>query len=81
MAEIEAGMARQDGRSVERAAHALKGAMQSISAVPAARAAASLEDAVRTTDAEDAHRSLSALKLEFERLVSDLSQASAGAQS
>lgn len=47
LAEIEGGMVRRDSRTVERATHTLKGAMQSISALPAARAAANLEAIAR----------------------------------
>ncbi|QDU99133.1 hybrid sensor histidine kinase/response regulator [Lignipirellula cremea] len=76
LAEIEAGAAQQDHRTVERAAHALKGAMQSISAVPAARAAAKLESIARGGTAGDAEQSLSLLKEEFDRLVLTLSETS-----
>ncbi len=81
LAEIEAGLARQDCQSVERTAHALKGAMQSISAVPAAQAAATLEAFAKTRAPGEADRSLIALKIEFERLVSKLSDLSIGARS
>ena len=78
LAEIDATFARQDSRGIERAAHALKGSMQSISALPAAHAAAALEETARTGDVFNAHRPLSLLKLEFDRLVSALSQTSPG---
>ena len=81
LAEIEAGVACQDRQTVERAAHALKGAMQSISAVPAAAAASKLEEAARKGAAEDPESSLSILKMEFERLVATLSATPKGAQS
>jgi two-component system sensor histidine kinase/response regulator len=81
LAEIEAGVARRDCHTVERTAHALKGAMQSISAVPAAQAALKLEDLARMGTTEDAGKSLSALKLEFERLILALSETSVGAPS
>jgi two-component system, sensor histidine kinase and response regulator len=80
MAEIEAGAARRDRRTVERAAHALKGAMQSISAVPAAHAAAIVEERARL-DAENDDKTLLALKVEFERLTSALSELRVGARS
>jgi signal transduction histidine kinase/CheY-like chemotaxis protein len=76
LAEIETGAARHDRRTVERAAHALKGAMQSISAVPAARSAANLEEVARGGTAEDADESLSVLKTEFKRLILTLSETS-----
>jgi signal transduction histidine kinase/DNA-binding response OmpR family regulator/HPt (histidine-containing phosphotransfer) domain-containing protein len=81
LAEIELGVARRDGQTVERAAHALKGAMQSISAGPAARAALNLEELGRMGDTASADKSLSHLKQEFERLVSALSESSKGDRS
>ncbi len=81
LAEIEVGMARHDRQTVERTAHALKGAMQSISAVPAAEAASNLEDIVRMSTTEHADESLSMLKLEYERLVLALSETSLEGQS
>jgi signal transduction histidine kinase/DNA-binding response OmpR family regulator len=81
LAEIEAGMARHDSQTVERATHALKGAMQSISALPAARAAASLEAIARSGDTKDADEPLSILKLEFELLVRALNETTVGARS
>ena len=68
LAEIEAGVARRDSQTVERAAHALKGAMHSISAVPAAQAAANLEEVARLGACDPDDKSLSILKAEFERL-------------
>lgn len=81
LAEIEAGMARHDSQTVERASHALKGAMQSISALPAARAAATLEAIARSGDTKEADEPLSALKLEFELLVRALNETTVGARS
>jgi signal transduction histidine kinase/DNA-binding response OmpR family regulator len=78
LAEIEAGVARGDCQTIERAAHALKGAMQSISAVPAARAALSLEEIGRMGDSARADESLAGLQQEFKRLVSALSEPSLG---
>ncbi len=73
--------ARNDSQTVERAAHALKGAMQSISAVPAAQAASNIMAMARMDDIEDAAESLPILKLEFERLMAALSATFQGAQS
>lgn len=81
LAEIEAGVARHDRHTVERAAHALKGAMQSISAVPAAHAALHLEEIARGNTTEITDKSLSNLKSEFERLVLALSETSIGTKS
>jgi HPt (histidine-containing phosphotransfer) domain-containing protein len=76
LAEIEAGVARQDSQTVERAAHALKGAMQSMGAVPAAHAALCLEEIGRGGDMAQADELLTSLKQEFERLVSVLAESS-----
>jgi two-component system, sensor histidine kinase and response regulator len=81
LGEVDAGIARQDCRGVECAAHALKGSMQSISAVPAAQAAGDVEEAARLGDVSTTRHALSILKLEFERLISALSETSVGAQS
>jgi signal transduction histidine kinase/CheY-like chemotaxis protein/HPt (histidine-containing phosphotransfer) domain-containing protein len=78
--EIEAGLARQDAQTVERAAHALKGAMQNMGATQAARAAADMEDLGRRGELNQAEEAMSSLKIEFERLVGALSEHSLGAQ-
>ena len=63
-------MARHDSQTVERATHALKGAMQSISAVPArARGRRLWRQIGRTGNVAEAVDSLACLKHEFERLV------------
>ncbi|MEX0676924.1 MAG: response regulator [Pirellulales bacterium] len=74
LAEIEAGITRRDSATVERAAHALKGAMQNMGAAPAARAAAGLEQIGRHDDLSGAEESLAALKQEFQRLVTAISE-------
>ncbi|MEX0979426.1 MAG: Hpt domain-containing protein, partial [Pirellulales bacterium] len=81
LAEIEAGIARRDSGTVERASHALKGAMQNMGALPAARAAAGLEEIGRMDDLGRAKESLTTLKQEFERLVTAISQQSIGDRS
>ena len=73
VAEIEAGLMRGDSPTIERAAHALKGAMQNIGATSAARAAAKMEETGRMDDLESATRALAELKQEFDVLVSVLS--------
>ena len=74
LAEIEAGVARRDGKTVQTAAHTLKGAMQNMGAVPGAQAALRLETIGHTGDMTLADESLVALKLEFARLESALGQ-------
>jgi signal transduction histidine kinase/DNA-binding response OmpR family regulator len=81
LAEIEAAIARRDSATVERAAHALKGAMQNISAAPAAQVAAGLEQIGRCDDLRGAEEALASLKQEFERLVQAISQFPEGAKS
>ena len=78
LAEIEAGVARHDSQTIERAAHGLKGAMQSIGAVPASRAAADLEEIGRTGNVAEAVESLACLQHEYERLVAALSEPAIG---
>ena len=79
--EAQAGLARGDWQTVERASHALKGAMQNIAAVPAAQAAAALEEAGRTGDAARAAASLARLKFKFAELVEALEQQTIGGRS
>jgi HPt (histidine-containing phosphotransfer) domain-containing protein len=78
LAEIELASPATTAPPWKRAAHALKGAMQSISAVPAAQAASKLEEIARMGTTDEADKSLSVLKLEFERLVLTLSETSKG---
>jgi two-component system sensor histidine kinase/response regulator len=78
LAEIEVGVSHRDSRAIERAAHGLKGAMQSINAVPASRAAADLEEIGRTGNAVRAENSLACLRQEYERLVAVLSAPTIG---
>jgi CheY-like chemotaxis protein len=70
--EINGGVNRGDCQTIERAAHALKGAMQSIGAAPAARAALHLEESGRCNHLEDVDVALAELKNEFQRLQSAL---------
>ena len=62
LAEVEAGVARHDTQTIERAAHALKGAMQNISAAPAARAASALEETGRMGNMRQGRRIAGALE-------------------
>jgi signal transduction histidine kinase/DNA-binding response OmpR family regulator/HPt (histidine-containing phosphotransfer) domain-containing protein len=78
LAEAEAGLARHDAQTIERAAHALKGAMQNMGAVPAVQAAADLEEIGRNGDLSHAQESLARLKQEFDCLVVALEQQSIG---
>ena len=78
IAEAEAGLARSDSQTIERAAHALKGAMQNMGAVPAVQAAADLEQIGRGGDLTHAQESLIKLKQEFDQLVVALEMQSIG---
>jgi HPt (histidine-containing phosphotransfer) domain-containing protein len=80
VAEIEAGVVRQDGQTIERAAHALKGAMQSMGAVRGARAAMRLEELGRSNNPPPAAESLAGLKHDLESVVTILSDPAIGAQ-
>ena len=75
--EAHAGLARGDWHAVERTAHALKGAMQNIAAVPAAE----LEEIRRAGDAARAAASLARLKVKFDELVEALEQGTIGGRS
>jgi HPt (histidine-containing phosphotransfer) domain-containing protein len=78
LAEIEAGVTRQDRQTIERAAHGFKGALQSISAIPASRAAAVLEELGRAGNIAGANESLECLQHEYDRLVEVLADAAVG---
>ena len=72
MAEIEAAVSRQDSQAIERTAHALKGAMQSVGAGAAARAALHVEELGRSANLRTVDESLADLKGKFEELTSAL---------
>jgi two-component system, sensor histidine kinase and response regulator len=72
LAEIEAGVDRADSQTIERAAHALKGALQSLAAGPAARAAFRVEELGRAKDLDLIEPALQNLQQEFQRLSAEL---------
>jgi len=72
LAAIEAAYARHDCQAIESAAHSLRGALQNVGAIPAARTAADLEDAGRGGDLLRAGDLLTCLKLEYAQLKSHL---------
>jgi HPt (histidine-containing phosphotransfer) domain-containing protein len=72
--QLEAEVGRGDCHGVQCSAHALKGALQSIQAVPAARAAAATEQFGRSGDIECAAESLVTLKNELQRVTTLLSE-------
>jgi HPt (histidine-containing phosphotransfer) domain-containing protein len=78
LAEIDTGIAHRDSQTVERAAHALKGAMQNMGATNAAQAAAKLEYAGRAGELAEADAMLSGLKHQYDILVSALSEQTVG---
>ncbi len=78
LAEIGAGIVHRDSQTVERAAHALKGAMQNMGATTAAQAAAKLEYVGRTGELAEADALLSGLKHEYHILASALSEQKIG---
>jgi two-component system, sensor histidine kinase and response regulator len=79
LAEAEAGLARGDSQTIERAAHALKGAMQNMGAVPAAAAALDLEEIGRAGEISRAEESLAKLKSEYDQLATALAKQCVGA--
>lgn len=78
LGEIEAAVGRKDGPGVQRAAHALKGALQNMSAEAGAAAALKLETGGHLNDLSTADESLASLKVEMMRLQSELTQIQKG---
>jgi two-component system sensor histidine kinase/response regulator len=72
LTEIESGVQRQDALGVQRAAHALKGALQNLSAAPCAERALVLEQMGRAGQLTSADRTLLELKEELDRLRTEL---------
>jgi PAS domain S-box-containing protein len=72
LTEIEAGVQRKDASTVQRAAHALKGALQNLSATPCAEMALVLEQMGRAGELKSADRTLLELKGELDRLQVEL---------
>ncbi|HEY2827759.1 MAG TPA: response regulator, partial [Pirellulales bacterium] len=70
--EIELGISKSDGLTIQRAAHALKGALQNLSAGPSARAALQLEQLGRSGELDSVDQSLVELKTEMDRLRFEL---------
>jgi two-component system, sensor histidine kinase and response regulator len=72
LAELESGITRQDSQTIERAAHALKGALQSLAAGPAARAALRVEELGRNGELQILESALHDLQDELQRLNTEL---------
>ncbi len=72
LAEIEAGADRGDALSIQRAAHALKGSLQNLSALPCARAALELEQVSRSGQMDSIEGAVVALKSQLKRLEAEL---------
>jgi HPt (histidine-containing phosphotransfer) domain-containing protein len=72
MAELEVGVERRDCQTIERTAHALKGAMQSLAAAPAAQAAMRVEELGRAGNLQCVESAMQDLKCEFRRLNVEL---------
>ncbi len=68
-AQIEAAVARGDRQAIERAAHALQGAMLNVAAGPAALAASRLEKASSGQDFDQIAESQANLNYELDRLL------------
>jgi two-component system, sensor histidine kinase and response regulator len=78
--EIETGVRMGDPVTVQRAAHALKGALQNLSAGPCALAALELEKQGRSGDIGSVDGALVELKTELARLQSELSSRPKGVE-
>jgi HPt (histidine-containing phosphotransfer) domain-containing protein len=78
LAEIESGVDRRDSQVIQRAAHALKGALQNLSALPCAHVALQLENAGRSGELQSVDESLIELKDQLQRLQAELTQWSKG---
>jgi two-component system sensor histidine kinase/response regulator len=74
VAEIELGLGKGESATVQRAAHALKGALQNLSATSSAEVALRLEKHGRSDDLDGAESTLAELKAELERLQSELTR-------
>jgi HPt (histidine-containing phosphotransfer) domain-containing protein len=74
LAEIEGGIAQDDAARVERGAHALKGALQSMSAAAAARVAYELEESARQGNVRESRPTFDSLQREVEQLIEALKQ-------
>jgi len=74
VSEIDTAVAQQDGRTVERAAHALKGALRNLFAANCAQAAQQVESLGRAGELNDMDESLARLKNELSRLQSALNE-------
>ncbi len=68
LAELRAALERQDGRALERSAHALKGSVSNFCARPAAEAALRLEALGRAGDLLQADAAVRAVEREIARL-------------
>lgn len=73
LAEIESGVQRRQPEVVQKAAHALKGALRNLSASPGAEVAQRLEADSRDGALDSADRDLEALRRELGRLQEELS--------
>ncbi|MFQ5789057.1 MAG: response regulator, partial [Acidobacteriota bacterium] len=72
LADLESSLSRSDPAAVARAAHRLKGSLQTIGATAASRVAFRLEEMGRDGDLSQAEEAWSALQYEMERLDPEL---------
>jgi two-component system, sensor histidine kinase and response regulator len=68
MQEIQDAVRKGNSKALERLAHTVKGASSNIGAVGVSRAALALEQHARTVGVKDAHRKITMLEAEIERL-------------
>jgi len=76
--EIETAVAKRDCHTIERAAHALKGALRNLCANPCAQAAQELESFGKDSAGAKLDQSLTTLQQELRRLREALTQATKG---
>ena len=69
LSDLEQGVARQDPKAVDLAAHRLKGALLTLAAGPAGEAALKLEQLGKRGDLAEAEAALDALRRELARLT------------
>jgi two-component system sensor histidine kinase/response regulator len=72
LAELEMGVRRQEPAAVQKAAHALKGALRNLSAAPSAQAAMQLEADAELGSLDSAEKNLEVLRREMLRLQQEL---------
>jgi HPt (histidine-containing phosphotransfer) domain-containing protein len=74
LAEFREALAARDAKSLERAAHSLRGSAGNLGATATAQAAGALEELARNGDLTNAGGSITAVESEVARLLPELEQ-------